>query len=115
MSHDPARIRSPGAPDLWLELRPMQALAGQPHIDRGALTIDPLACGQKRGSSPPRPNPIARFRRNWTSFRNWIRAGRHRPAIDIPFTEADRLIEAQLKGMTFPLDETGAFTATVRA
>jgi hypothetical protein len=34
--------------------------------------------------------------------------------IDIPFTEVNRLLEAQLKGKTFPEDKSGAFSATVR-
>ena len=34
--------------------------------------------------------------------------------IDMPFTEVNRLLEAQLKGKTFPDDKSSAFTATVR-
>ena len=34
--------------------------------------------------------------------------------IDVPFTEVNRLMEAQLKGKTFPEDKSGAFTATIR-
>ena len=35
--------------------------------------------------------------------------------IDVPFTEVNRLLEAQLKGKTFPEDKSGAFTVTVRS
>jgi hypothetical protein len=35
--------------------------------------------------------------------------------IDIPFTEVNRLLEAQLKGKTFPDAKGSAFTATVRS
>ena len=35
--------------------------------------------------------------------------------IDIPFTEVNRLAEAQLKGKTFPEDKTGAFSATIQS
>ena len=35
--------------------------------------------------------------------------------IDIPFTEVNRLMEAELKGKTFPEDKSGAFTATIRS
>ena len=35
--------------------------------------------------------------------------------IDMPFTEVNRLLEAQLKGKTFPQDQSGAFAATVRS
>ena len=35
--------------------------------------------------------------------------------IDIPFTEINRLMEAQLKGKTFPEDKSGAFTATIKS
>ena len=34
--------------------------------------------------------------------------------IDIPFPEVNRLLEAQLKGKTFPQDKAGAFAVTVR-
>jgi Domain of unknown function (DUF4403) len=33
--------------------------------------------------------------------------------MDIPFTEISRLLEAQLKGKTFPEDRSGSFTATI--
>jgi len=35
--------------------------------------------------------------------------------IDIPFTEVNRLMEAQLKGKTFPEDKSGAFNATIQS
>ncbi len=35
--------------------------------------------------------------------------------IDIPFTEVNRLLEAQLKGKTFPDDKSSAFSATIRS
>ena len=35
--------------------------------------------------------------------------------IDVPFTEVNRLLEAQLKGKTFPEDKSGAFAVTVRS
>ena len=34
--------------------------------------------------------------------------------IDVPFTELNRLLEAQLKGKTFPEDKSGAFAVNVR-
>ena len=34
--------------------------------------------------------------------------------VDIPFTEMNRLLAAQLTGKTFPEDKSGAFEATVR-
>jgi hypothetical protein len=34
--------------------------------------------------------------------------------IDMPFTEVNRLLDAQLKGKTFPDDKSGAFAATIR-
>jgi hypothetical protein len=35
--------------------------------------------------------------------------------IDIPFTDVNRLLEAQLKGKSFPDDKSSAFTATIRS
>ena len=34
--------------------------------------------------------------------------------IDVPFTEVNRLLEAQLKGKTFPEDKSGAFAVDIR-
>src|SRR5262249_43314460 len=34
--------------------------------------------------------------------------------IDMPFTEVSRLLEAQVKGKTFPEDGSGAFATTIR-
>jgi hypothetical protein len=35
--------------------------------------------------------------------------------VDVPFTEISRLLEAQLKGKTFPENDRGAFVVTVRS
>ena len=35
--------------------------------------------------------------------------------VDIPFTEISRLLEAQLKGKTFPEDKSGSFVATIQS
>ncbi|TMJ45246.1 MAG: DUF4403 family protein, partial [Alphaproteobacteria bacterium] len=35
--------------------------------------------------------------------------------IDIPFSDVNRLLEAQLKGKSFPDDKSSAFTATIRS
>ena len=75
----PLGAAAPGMPNLWLELRPTRAFAAQPRIDANALTLT-SACRPKPASSPTRPSPIARSRRNWRSCRSWSRARQYRRA-----------------------------------
>ena len=104
-----------GAPDLWLELRPTQALAGQPRIDQSALTLTIGVRAETRivtaAAKPHCPFPAQ------LDIVPQLDQGQVDIDLpfDIPFTEVDRLIEIQLKGKTFPVDKTGAFTATVRS
>jgi hypothetical protein len=105
----------PGTPDLWLELRPIRALAGQPRIDETAVTLTIGMRAETRvitaETKPDCPFPA---QLDIVPQMDQGEVNVDLP-IDIPFTEVDRLIEAQLKGMTFPLDQSGAFIATVRS
>src|SRR5712691_5672336 len=104
-----------GMPNLWLELRPTRALAAQPRIDETALTLTYGVQAETRivpgETKPDCPFPaqlelVPQMEQGRVSID---------VPIDIPFTEVNRLIEAQLKGKTFPEDKSGAFTATVRS
>jgi hypothetical protein len=96
-------------------LRPTQILAAQPRIDETALT---LAIGVRAATriitaetKPDCPFP-AQLEIVPQMDQGQINIDL---PIDIPFTEVDRLIESQLTGRTFPLDNSGAFTATFRS
>jgi hypothetical protein len=101
-------------PNLWLEVRPTRAFAGQPSIDRSAVTLtfgvqaETRIVGEETKPNCPFPAQLELVPQMERGHVNIA------VPIDIPFTEISRLMEAQLLGKTFPLDKGGAFTATVR-
>src|SRR5215467_974350 len=104
-----------GMPNLWLELRPTRAFAGQPHISGTALTLTIGVEAQTR-IVPNETKPNCPFPAQLELVPQ-IEQGRVNIAvpIDIPFTEVNRLLEAQLKGKTFPEDKSSAFSATIQS
>jgi hypothetical protein len=102
-----------GLPNLWLELRPTRAFAAQPRADANALVLTVGVQAETRivasETRPDCPFPAA------LELVQPIAQGRLSVAvpIDVPFTEVNRLVEAQLKGKTFPEDGSGAFEVTV--
>lgn len=94
-----------GMPNLWLEMKPVKALAAQPRIlaDWVILTVGVQAETRVLPSQtkPDCPFPVR------LDFVQQLDQGKVALAvpIDMPFTELNRLMEAQLKGKTFP--ETG--------
>lgn len=103
-----------GMPNLWLEVRPTRAFAAQPRIDSAALTLTIGVEAQTR-IVPNETKPDCPFPAQLELVPQ-VEQGRVNIAvpIDIPFTEVTRLLEAQLKGKSFPEDKGGAFTATIR-
>jgi hypothetical protein len=106
---------APGMPNLWLELRPTRAFAAQPGLDQSAVTLT-LGVRADTRVVPNETKPDCPFPAQLDIVQQ-MEQGRVSIAvpIDIPFTEVNRLIEAQLKGKTFPEDTSGAFTATIRS
>src|SRR6478672_3181237 len=103
-----------GVPDLWLEIRPMRAIAAQPKIDANAVTLLVGVQSETR-IVPNETKPKCRFpaqldivpQANEGSLDIAV-------PIDIPFPEVSRLIEAQVKGKTFPEDGSGSFATTIK-
>ena len=103
-----------GMPNLWLEVRPTRAFAAQPRIDSTALALTIGVEAQTR-IVPNETKPDCPFPAQLELVPQ-VEQGRINIAvpIDIPFTEVTRLLEVQLKGKTFPEDQSSAFTATIR-
>jgi hypothetical protein len=105
---------APGVPDLWLEVRPTRAFAAQPRIDAVALTLTMGVQAETRivpaETKPDCPFPAA------LEIVPPLEQGRVSIGVpvDLPFTEVNRLIEAQLKGRTFPEDGSGAVAMTIQ-
>jgi hypothetical protein len=106
---------APGAPNLWLELRPTRAFAAQPRIDQSAVT---LTFGVQADTRivPTETKPDCPFPAQLELVQQ-MEQGQFNIAlpIDIPFTEISRVMETQLKGKVFPEDRSGSFTATIQS
>ena len=104
-----------GLPDLWLEVRPKRAFAGQPRIDGTALTLLMGVEAETRvvggETKPDCPFPA---RLELAPQTDHGRLAITVP-IDVPFTEVNRLLGLQLVGKTFPQDGEGPYEATIRS
>ena len=102
-----------GLPDLWLELRPVRAVAAQPRIDASAVTITVGVQAETR-ITPTESKPDCPFPAT-VEIVPPMDQGRVSLGvpIDLPFTEVNKLIEAQLKGKTFPEDKSGPVEVTI--
>jgi hypothetical protein len=103
-----------GMPDLWLEVRPLRAVAAQPKIDAAAVTLTVGVHAETR-ISPTASKPDCPFPAT-VEIVPPMEQGRVSVGVpvDLPFTEVNKLIEAQLKGKTFPEDKSGAVEVTVQ-
>jgi Domain of unknown function (DUF4403) len=103
-----------GMPNLWLELRPTRAFAAQPRISESALTVTVGVQAETR-IVPNETKPDCPFPAQLELVPQQEQ-GRVNIAvpIDVPFPEVNRLLEAQLKGKSFPEDKSSAFAATVK-
>jgi Domain of unknown function (DUF4403) len=101
------------APDLWLEMRPTRAFAAQPRIDQNAVTLT-LGVEAQTRISPSETKPDCPFPPQLQIVQQ-LEQGRVAIGvpIDVPFTEVNRLIDAQLKGRNFPEGDGGSIAITV--
>ena len=103
-----------GLPTLWLEMRPVKAVAAQPRIDANAATLMLGLYAETRvlatETKPDCPFPAA------LEIVPPLDKGRVNIGvpIDLPFTEVSKIVESQLKGRTFPEDGSGSVDVTVK-
>jgi hypothetical protein len=104
----------PDMPNLWLEVRPTRAFAANPRLDPSAVNLT-IGVQAETRIVPNETKPECPFPAQLEIVQQ-VEQGRFGIAvpIDIPFTELDRLMEARLKGKTFPEDRNSAFSATVQ-
>ena len=101
-------------PNLWLEVRPVRAIAAQPQIDGRAVTLLVGVQAQTR-IVPMQTHPECPFPQTLDLVPQSNPGGvRIAVPIDIPFTELSRLLETQFAGKTFPEDGSGAFAVTIK-
>jgi hypothetical protein len=103
-----------GLPKLWLEMKPVRAAAAQPQIDAHNLTLTIGVQAETRitdrQTQPDCPFP-ATLELVPPMDNGKLAVG---VPIDVPFTALNKLLEAQLKGHTYPEDGTGPAEVTVR-
>ena len=96
-----------GLPPLWLEMRPIRAAAAQPQIDARNVTLTIGVQAETRilpnQTKPNCPFP-AQLELVPPMQEGVLAVG---VPIDMPFTELNKMLEAQLKGRRFPEDGSG--------
>ena len=100
-------------PPLWLELRPTRAIAAQPRVDAANLILT-LGIQAETRVTPAETKPSCPF----PATVEIVPPAPGRVAIgvpiDMPFTEINKIVEAQFAGKTFPEDGSGSVDVTVK-
>lgn len=107
-------VASADVPNLWLEIKPKRAFAAQPRIDAAGVNLLVGVEAETR-VVPGETKPTCPFP-NQIEIVPQLTEGHVDIGvpIDIPFTEVNKLLAAQLVGKTFPEDKSGAVDMTVR-
>jgi len=104
---------STGLPQLWLEMRPIRAAAAQPRIDARDVTLTIGVQAETRvtanESKPSCPFP-AKLELVPPMQDGKLEVGL---PIDVPFTDLNALLEAQLQGRRYPEDDKTAMDVEV--
>ncbi len=100
-------------PPLWLELRPTRAIAAQPRVDASAVTLT-LGIEAETRITPAETKPSCPFPATLTIVPPTPGHVAIGVPIDMPFTEINKIVEAQFAGKTFPEDGSGAADVTVK-
>ncbi len=100
-------------PALWLELRPTRAIAAQPRIDASAVTLT-LGIEAETRITPVQTKPDCPFPATIVIVPPTPSRISIGVPIDMPFTDLNRIVEAQFAGRTFPEDGSGSVDVTVK-
>jgi hypothetical protein len=100
-------------PSLWLEMKPTRALAAQPRIDASAVMLT-VGIEAETRITPAQTKPECPF----PSAIALVPAAPGQVLIgvpiDVPFTEINKIVEAQFAGRTFPEDGSGSVDVVVK-
>ena len=100
-------------PPLWLEVRPTRAIAAQPRVDASAVTLT-LGIEAETRVTPAETKPACPFPATITIVPPTPGHVAIGVPVDMPFTEINKILEAQFAGKTFPEDGSGAADVTVK-
>ena len=101
-------------PALWLELRPTRAIAAQPRVDASNLTLT-LGIEAETRVTPAETKPSCPFPATIEIVPPTPGRVAIGVPIDMPFTEINKIVEAQFAGKTFPEDGSGSVDVTVKS
>ena len=104
---------SSSLPALWLELRPTRAIAAQPRVDAQALILT-LGIEAETRITPVETKPNCPFPATIAIVPPTPGRVAIGVPIDVPFTEINKIVEAQFAGKTFPEDGSGSVDVTVK-
>jgi hypothetical protein len=100
-------------PPLWLELKPNRAIAVQPKVDASAVTVT-LGIEAETRITSTETKPDCPFPAKIDIIPPTPGGVSIAVPIDMPFTEINKIIEAQFAGRTFPEDGSGPVAVTVK-
>ncbi len=100
-------------PPLWLELRPTRAIAVQPRVDASAVTVT-VGIEADTRITPTETKPDCPFPEKISIIPPTPGGVSIAVPIDMPFTEINKIVEAQFAGRSFPEDGSGSVDVTVK-
>ena len=104
---------SSSLPALWLELRPTRAIAAQPRVDAQSLILT-LGIEAETRITPVETKPSCPFPATISIVPPTPGRVAIGVPVDMPFTEINKIVEAQFAGKTFPEDGSGSVDVTVK-
>jgi len=106
---------TPDMPDLFLEMRPTKAIAAQPRVDAENLILTIGVEAETRilssKTTPSCPFPALLDIVPPIENGNMVIG----VPVDLPFTEVNAIVNAELKGRTLPEDGSGPVAVTIRS
>jgi Domain of unknown function (DUF4403) len=105
---------SASLPPLWLEMKPVRAIAAQPRVDAQAVTLllgieaETRVTAAQTKPDCPFPDKISIVPPTGTGVSISV-------PIDVPFTEINRLVAVQMVGRTYPEDGSGPVDVTIKS
>src|ERR1700726_1304938 len=100
-------------PPLWLEFRPTRAIAAQPHVDASAITLT-LGIEAETRITSMKTKPDCPFPAKISIVPPTQGGVSIDVPIDLPFTDINKIVEAEFAGRTFPEDGSGSVDVTVK-
>ncbi len=101
-------------PPLWLEMKPVRAIAAQPRVDAQAVTLL-LGIEAETRVTSAQTKPVCPFPDNISIVPPTGTGVNIGVPIDVPFIEINKLVATQMVGHTYPEDGSGPVDVTVKS